>query len=316
MDTLRKFIEKINLEGQFSGELRYDEPMSRHTTFKVGGNADVWVRPEKGIFPSYAAKLLEAAEEEGISVFVLGGGANVVVGDNGLRGIVLDTGAWQGMDNPIESEAVGMFVVRILSGTPVDSIADQLAAKGLSGLEFLAGMPGSVGGAIWMNARCYEKSISDVLVETEVLNEAHRKYVIPFRPEDFSYKKSPFQERKVFILSGSFFLQARELKEMREEMAFYRRDREEKGHYRFPSAGSAFKNNRAFGGPTGKIIDELGLRGLSVGGAQVAPWHGNIIINTGGASAADIRQLMAEVARRVKEERGFDLESEILYIGE
>jgi len=316
MDTLRKFIEKINREGQFSGELRYDEPMSRHTTFKVGGNADAWVRPDKGIFHPYAAKLLEAAGEEGIPVFILGGGANIVVGDGGLRGIVLDTGSWQGMDSPIESEAVGMFFVRILSGTPVDGIVDQLAAKGLSGLEFLAGMPGSVGGAIWMNARCYEKSISDVLVETEVLNEAHRKYVIPFRPEDFSYKKSPFQERKVFILSGSFAVRAREPDKIHEEMAFCRRDREEKGHYRFPSAGSAFKNNRAFGSPTGKIIDQLGLRGLSVGGAQVAPWHGNIIINTGGASAADIRQLMAEVARRVKEERGFELENEILFIGD
>jgi UDP-N-acetylmuramate dehydrogenase len=316
MDTLRKFIEKINREAQFSGELRYDEPMSRHTTFKAGGNADAWVRPEKGIFPSYAAKLLEAAKEEGIPVFVLGGGANIVVGDSGLRGIVLDTGSWQGMDEPEKGEEEEVFSVRLLSGSSVDNLADQLAAGGLSGLEFLAGMPGSVGGAIWMNVRCYEKSISDVLLETEILDEDQRKQAIPFRPEDFSYKKSPFQGRKALILSGRFAVRAREPKEMHDEMAFYRRDREEKGHYRFPSAGSVFKNNRAFGDPTGKIIDQLGLCGLRIGGAQVAPWHGNIIINTGGASGADIRLLAAEVARRVKEERGFDLESEVLFIGE
>ncbi|MDR1802541.1 MAG: UDP-N-acetylmuramate dehydrogenase [Treponema sp.] len=308
-------MEKINREGQFSGELRYDEPMSAHTTFKVGGKADAWVRPEKDIFPAYAAKLLEAAEEEGVPVFVLGGGANIVVGDGGIRGIVLDTGSWQGMDSPIESEEEAISV-RLLSGSSVDGIADQLAAGGLSGLEFLAGMPGSVGGAIWMNARCYERSVSDALIETEILDEDRRKQAIPFRPEDFSYKKSPFQGRKVIILSGRFAVRVREPKEIYDEMAVYRRDRVDKGHYRFPSAGSAFKNNRDFGDPTGRIIDQLGLRGFSVGGAQVAPWHGNIIINTGGATATDIKLLAAEVARRVKEERGFELESEILYIGE
>jgi UDP-N-acetylmuramate dehydrogenase len=316
MDTLRKFIEKINREGQFSGELRYNEPMSAHTTFKVGGKAGAWVRPAKEIFPAYTAKLLEAAEDEGVPVFVLGGGANIVVGDGGLRGIALDTGSWQGIDEPVKSEKEEVFSVRLLSGSSVDGIVDQLAVEGLSGLEFLAGMPGSVGGAIWMNARCYEKSVSDALIETEILDEEHRKQVIPFRSEDFFFFFSPFQGRKVLILSGRFAVRVREPGEIHDEMAVYRRDRREKGHYRFPSAGSAFKNNRDFGDPTGRIIDQLGLRGFSVGGAQVAPWHGNIIINTGGATAADIKSLAAEVARRVKEERGFELESEILYVGD
>jgi len=103
---------------------------------------------------------------------------------------------------------------------------------------------------------------------------------------------------------------------MRKETAAYRQDRSDKGHYRFPSAGSAFKNNRDFGAPTGKIIDLLGLRGFGIGGAQIAPWHGNIIINTGNAAAGDIKSLMDEVARRVKEERGVELESEILFVGD
>ena len=316
METLRKFFEKINREGGFSGELRYDEPMSGHTTFKVGGKADVWVRPAKDIFPAYAAKLLKATWGEGIPLFILGGGANIVVGDLGIRGIVLDTGAWQGFDNPEKNEEGGVSPVRVLSGSRVDGLTDQLAAEGLSGLEFLAGMPGSVGGAIWMNARCYGKSVSDALVEIAILDEDCREQLIPFRPEDFSYKKSPFQGRKALILSGRFAVNPGEPEDIRGEMAAYRRDRGDKGHYRFPSAGSAFKNNRDFGDPTGKIIDQLGLRGFSVGGAQVAPWHGNIIINTGGASSADIKLLVAEVARRVKEERGFDLETEILFVGE
>jgi UDP-N-acetylmuramate dehydrogenase len=309
-------MEKINnQEMKFSGLLRYDEPMSAHCTFKVGGKADAWVRPDRDIFPSYAAKLLKAAKEEGIPVFILGAGANVVISDRGIRGIVLDTGSWKGAEEN-EKEGEEAFSVRALSGTPVDSLADQMAARGLSGMEFLAGMPGSAGGAGWMNARCYEKYVSDALLETEILNESFEREKIPFRAEDFSYKKSPFQQREVLILSARFAVQPREPEGIRREMEGRRQDRREKGHYRLPSAGSAFKNNRDFEEPTGRIIDQLGLRGLSIGGAQVAPWHGNIIVNAGNATASDIRVLMSEVARRVKEERGLELESEILFVGE
>ena len=340
MHNLRKFMEKINTgrkDRLFTGKwpeeaadsggepwyltsapsgredplfIRYDEPMSAHTTFKVGGKADVWVRPGKDIFPGYAARLLRAAREEGIPVFILGDGANTVVSDRGIRGIVMDTGDYSG----VTTQEAGS--VSALSGTSVDALADTLANQGLSGLEFLAGMPGSVGGALWMNARCYGKSVSDVLVETVILDENFEKQTLPFRAEDFAYKKSPFQNRDALILSARFAVRFGEASNMHKEIASYRHDRIDKGHFRFPSAGSAFKNNRDFGDPTGKIIDELGLRGLGIGGAQVAPWHGNIIINTGNAAASDIRQLMDEVARRVKQERGLELESEILSVGE
>jgi UDP-N-acetylmuramate dehydrogenase len=313
METLQKFMEKIN-SGADSVLVRFDEPMSGHTTFKVGGKADAWVRPGKGIFPSYAAKLLSAARGEGIPVFILGGGANIVVSDRGIRGIVLDTGAYRGIGK-CEGKNVPLSV-SVLSGTSVDSLDSRLAGRGLSGLEFLAGMPGSVGGAVWMNARCYEKSVSDALIETVILDGNSQNQVIPFREEDFSYKKSPFQGLDALILSARFAVRPREPAEIRKEAASYRQDRRDKGHYRFPSAGSAFKNSRDFGDPTGRIIDQLGLRGLRSGGAQVAPWHGNIIINTGNASARDIRMLSDEVARRVKEERGLDLENEILFIGD
>jgi UDP-N-acetylmuramate dehydrogenase len=340
MLNLRRFMEKINdmkieekidnQEIKFSGSLRYDEPMFRHCTFKVGGKADVWVRPVRDIFPSYAARLLKAAKEEGIPVFVLGAGANVVISDRGIRGIVLDTGAYRGIGKREDREAKGesdfnelkamreqsFFSVSVLAGTSVDGLTFRLAERGLSGMEFLAGMPGSVGGAVWMNARCYEKSVSDVLLETEILNEVFEREKIPFRAEDFSYKKSPFQQRKVLILSARFAVEFRESKAIHKEMEGRRQDRRDKGHYRFPSAGSAFKNNRDFMEPTGRIIDQLGLRGLNIGGAQVAPWHGNLIVNTGNATASDIRILMSEVAKRVKEGRGFDLESEVLFVGD
>ena len=311
MDNLKKFLEKINSREKFMGLLGFDEAMSLHCTFKAGGSADVWIKPAKEVFLSYVPELLKAADNEGIPVFILGAGANILVSDRGIRGIVLDTGDWAGMEKSEDA-----LSVKVLSGTSVDSLAEELSNSSLSGLEFLAAMPGSVGGAVWMNARCYGKSISDVLINTEILDESYNPEIIAFKPEDFSYKKSPFQSRKVLILSAGFKVYYREKEEIKKEMSSFRQDRIDKGHFRFPSAGSAFKNNHTFGDPSGKIIDQAGLRGFSIGGAQVAPWHGNIVINTGSATARDIKDLMDEVARRVYEERGFKLESEIIFAGD
>jgi UDP-N-acetylmuramate dehydrogenase len=311
MITLQGFIEKINSRPGFAGTFRYNEPMSGHTTFQVGGPADLWVRPEGDCFPDYAALLLEAARKEGIPVFILGGGANIVVADKGIRGIVLDTGGWRG-----GAEAPPSGEIEVRSGTAVDEAVEAAAAAGLGGLEFLAGMPGTLGGAVWMNARCYEKSVSQALTATLILDESLNPVWVPLCPGEFGYKKSPFQERQVLILSARFALTPRPEGDIRREMEEHRRDREEKGHYRYPSAGSAFKNNRDFGKPTGKIIDELGLRGLTRGGAMIAPWHGNLIVNIGNALASDIRALVDETAARVKAAAGFVLEPEILFVGE
>ncbi|GHV43918.1 UDP-N-acetylenolpyruvoylglucosamine reductase [Spirochaetia bacterium] len=325
---MRNFIEKLNTETGFTEAakaeavstalIRYNEPMSAHTTFKVGGPADVWVQPRGEGFPVYAAMLLKAAHAAGIPVFVLGGGANIVVSDRGIRGIVLDTNGFKGQFTVDNDEAgdKSKGSVKVPAGTPVDTLVDALAGEGWGGLEFLAGMPGTVGGAVWMNARCYERSISDVLMETEILDENQEPQRIPFKSADFDYKRSPFQTRDALILSAAFRLEKRPPGEIRREMEAHFQDRKEKGHYRFPSAGSAFKNNREFGKPTGKIIDELGLRGLQSGGAQVAPFHGNIIINTGNATAADIRALVNRVQEKARTARGIELESEILFVGD
>jgi UDP-N-acetylmuramate dehydrogenase len=341
---LSEFIGNINRRRGFKGIFRFDEPMAAHTTFKVGGPADLWIRPGSGEFPEYAALLLGEARREGIPVFILGGGANLVVSDRGIRGIVLDTGGYAGFREPPSSSSFLEF----RPGTAVDDAVEAAAAAGLSGLEFLAGMPGSIGGALWMNARCYERSVSGVLIEAEYLDletgrrerltasgcrsetgetlqPSQRRREAPGLPgslgslaliEGFGYKKSPFQDKNTLILGGRFAVHPRPVGEIRAEMAEHRRDREEKGHYRYPSAGSVFKNNRLFGMPTGKLIDNLGLRGLAVGDAQVAPWHGNIIINRGKASAGDIRNLVDLLITKVKDALGLDLETEVLFSGE
>ncbi|MDR1587775.1 MAG: FAD-binding protein [Treponema sp.] len=344
--TLQKLLARCAAQSGCSVEIRCDEPMSAHTTFRVGGPADVWVRPlvrsgsdlspgegdaagGGGDFRACAAALFALAREENIPVFILGGGANIVVSDRGIRGLVLDTGGHSGLCG--RSGEAGL---EFRSGTSVDDAAETAAAAGLGGLEFLAGMPGSIGGAVWMNARCYGREIAGVLTETEVLDysgaappdlPADRSvspasppvpFRIPLRAEDFGYKKSPFRTRKQLILSARFALKPRSEEEIRREMAEHRKDREKKGHYRYPSAGSAFKNNREFGKPTGKIIDELGLRGFAVGGAQVAPFHGNIFVNTGTARAAEIYALVREIREKVKVATGFTLEPEILFVGD
>jgi UDP-N-acetylmuramate dehydrogenase len=328
---IHHLIEKINIKTKFNGIIRYDEPLSLHTTFKVGGPADVWIQPALPCFLEYTAILLAEAEARSVPVFVLGGGANTVFSDAGFRGIVLDTGAWKGECQdweagvrnavsrlrssplpPLQSEEPISLAFR--SGTPMDEAAETAASQGLGGLEFLAGVPGTTGGAAWMNVRCYGKSISDVLVQTHILDETHNLVSVPFHAEDFGYKRSPFQNRHLLLVSAEFAVYKKDITLIRTEMEEHRKDRTDKGHYRYPSAGSMFKNNPDFGKPTGKIIDELGLRSLTRGGAMVAPFHGNIIINTGNATAADIAGLVKEIQDRVWESLGVELETEVLFV--
>jgi UDP-N-acetylmuramate dehydrogenase len=313
---ITKIVNYCRRNSQCIVDIRYNEPMAEFTTFKVGGSADCWLSPYGDDFPQFSASLLCSARTAGIPVFILGGGANIVVSDNGIRGIVLDTSQWKG--KTITEEGI---IFR--SGTSIDEAVDCAVGDCLSGMEFLAGMPGTIGGAVYMNARCYGKEIIDTLVWTEILDftecaqggipEIKR---VAANKEDFGYKRSPFQKKDCLILSSCFRLQHGNKKSILDEMKKNRHDRKEKGHYLFPCAGSAFKNNRNFGKPTGQIIDELGMKGFSVGGAQIAPFHGNIVINTGGATSAEISALMNKVSEKVKTATGFVLEPEILFVGE
>jgi len=311
-EKIQNIVECCLQKNNCDLDIRYDEPMSLHTTFKVGGTADCYLRPKGDGFPFFCASLLSRIKEEGLPFFILGGGANIVVSDRGIRGIVIDTGAWEG--SVLTEE--GLI---IKSGTTMDEAVQSAAASELGGLEFLAGMPGTVGGAVFMNARCYDREISDVLAWTEIVDFNGSESLIKritAEKSGFSYKRSPFQGKENLILAACFKLIHGNKKNILDEINKNKQDRRDKGHYLFPSAGSAFKNNRDFGKPTGKIIDELGLKGFSIGGAQIALFHGNIVINTGSASAADIRELMDKTAEKVKKAAGFILEPEIMFIGE
>jgi len=315
---IEKVIDQCLKSSPCEVEIRRNESMKDHTTFKIGGEADFFIIPKGEGFISFCASLLNITCKEKIPLFILGGGANIVVSDKGKRGIVLDMGSWKGEYKSALSKKEDELIFK--SGTSIDEAADAACAYGLSGLEFLAGMPGTIGGAVWMNARCYSSEVADVLSHVEILYREKDEYSIKQidvkNGAGFGYKKSPFQEMDCLIISAAFNFRKGNKEKILAEMNKNREDRQKKGHYLFPSAGSAFKNNHDFGRPTGQIIDELGLKGLQAGGAQIASFHGNIVINTGNATASDIRALMDEVAAKVKKETGFILEPEVLFVGD
>mgnify|MGYP003488291264 FL=1 len=214
-----------------------------------------------------------------------------------------------------------------------------IAAENIHYQEF-AGLPGTIGGAVYMNARCFDKSISDILYQTEqieIISKINTKVsTTNFNPSQWDYKKSPFQpnqesnnsqeptipkynfsEHKIFVSSATFKLTRKspeEKSQIQEECKKYINERKNKGHFNFPSAGSVFKNNRNFGAPSGKIIQDADLLGYAIGGAQVAPFHGNIIINKENATATQIKELVQHVQKVVKEKFGFSLEPEIIFL--
>ena len=333
MNNVRKLWENSNITGLYPDlavSVRFDEPMSAHTTFRVGGPADLYVEPSSR---DELASLIGFFTDAGVPVSILGGGSNLLVSDRGIRGAVLSLAAFnlvERLEMQSASSPAAECLVRAGSGASMKDLTEWCCLHSISGLERFAGLPGSVGGAVFMNARCYDISVSDVFFQAEVLYFREGRCTLETRLLDTSvwgYKHSPFQTRTgsdplvlgpdtEIILSATFRVHSGDAGNIREQMDSFIADREQKGHFRFPSAGSMFKNNHAFGKPSGRIIDEAGLRGFCVGDAQVAPWHGNIVINAGNARASDLRRLVDEVRRRVREQTGFDLEPEVIFAGD
>ena len=311
MPTLRDFLEKINIRARTS----FDESMALHCSFGIGGPADALVRP---LDPESAARLHAAARAEGLPLFVLGGGANILVGDRGIRGIVLDMGELDWVR--VSPEEGGGALLAAGAGLGVDELCLEALCRGLGGLEDFAGMPGTVGGSAFMNARCYEREVSQVLSWVESAGPDGARARRPLDPNEWSYKRSPYQGGGAragdLILGAAFALAPAEPAALAATMRARRADREHKGHYRLPSAGSVFKNDRSFGAPTGKLLDALGFRGRRIGAAAVSDWHANIFVNLGGASAADMRALIETARDEARSRLGVELESEVLMVGE
>ena len=281
------------------------ESMADHTTFRIGGKARYFIIP-RNIEALRAAR--DKASEAGLKCFILGGGANVLFPDEGYDGAVIST---QGL-NQIFLEKNGLLHAGC--GAAISDVARFASTAGRAGLQYFYSLPGSTGGAIYMNARCYNTSVADVLKETIYLNPCGELCSLRTEEGSFDYKISPFQTNGGIILEGIFSLGYGDSAALEKEMAGYEADRRSKGHFAYPCAGSVFKNNRAFGLPTGKIIDSLGLRGYTVGGAKISEHHANIIVNSGHATAQDVKELVSLVQDRVQGAFGFHLEREIIYV--
>ena len=347
-ERISKIVENFNHSKFFRGSVTLNEAMSEHTTMKVGGPAQVFVCPEDEMSAAYA---FFTARKEGIKTFTLGGGSNLVVNDDGIEGIVICT--CRNNKITMEKDVLNADKVNVVcsAGVQNNDTVEFCAHNGLSGMESFAGLPGTAGGAAYMNARCYEVNISDRLsyVEYLELDELYAyadksealsdeelekvflqslKKITIINPEEWDYKKSPFMGRERYITKVAFSLTALDKgiftegyqvpqtvqSTIRDKNAYYVEERRKRGHFEAPSAGSVFKNNRSFGKPSGALVDQAGLKGMQVGGAQVAPWHGNFIINKSNASAKDIKDLVQLVQEKVKAQTGFSLECEIIFV--
>ena len=284
--------------------LMKEELMAKHTTFRIGGPAEVYACPNQEQLPA----LLEAAKKENAEVTVIGNGSNLLVGDKGIRGLVIEIGS--GM-NDIRVEGTKIVAG---AGALLSKVANEAAAAGLGGMEFAAGIPGSIGGAVTMNAGAYGGEMKDVIRQVTVLTPECEQKVLSREELDLSYRHSCIPKNHFLVLEAELSLTPAPEQEIRAKMAELREKRVEKQPLEYPSAGSTFK--RPEGYFAGKLIMDAGLRGYAVGDAQVSEKHCGFVINRGNATAAEILQLMKDVQERVKKQSGVTLEPEVKMIGE
>ena len=302
----RQRIRKLLEEYRESAEIIEDAPMARYTSFRAGGAADLMVIPEDA---QTLRQILQLLSEEECPFVLLGNGTNILVRDGGYRGVIVKPG--EGFQN-IRTEGNELVCG---SGALLSVIAKAALHEGLAGFEFASGIPGSVGGAVFMNAGAYGGEIKDVLKEAALVSKDGRKeYTASAEELDLGYRHSALQESGDVVTEVRIALQPGDPEAIRERMAELTRKRNEKQPVSYPSAGSFFK--RPEGYFAGKLIQDAGLKGLTVGGAQVSELHAGFIINTGGATAADILQLMDIVRGVVFEQNGVMLEPEVRIIGE
>ena len=301
--------------------LMQDEPMKKHTTFRIGGPADYYAEPDV----SQISKLIEIAKACDMPVAVIGNGSNLLVGDKGIRGLVIGIG--KGLSAIEVTEAVAQQstaqdftaqgngrIITAGAGAILAAVAAKAAEASLSGLEFASGIPGSVGGAVVMNAGAYGGEIKDVLIDVTVLTAEGELKTVTRDELDLSYRHSIVPEKGYIVLSARFRLSPKPQDEIKAYMAELRAKRVEKQPLEYPSAGSTFK--RPEGYFAGKLIMDAGLRGYSVGDAQVSGKHCGFVVNKGEATAADVLTLIKDVQETVLKQFGVKLEPEVKMIGE
>lgn len=300
MNLCDKLCETVTAENVLT-----DEPMDRHTTFRVGGPADFFVTPANEEQVRDTVLLLE---KENVPYYVMGNGSNLLVGDKGFRGVIIQIAKKM---NQIRVDGETIYAQ---SGALLSRVAAQALANGLTGFEFASGIPGTLGGAVMMNAGAYGGEMKQVLANACVLTKVGEIRVIPADLMELGYRTSIFSKNQDIVLSAELKLERGNEENIRNYMEELKEKRVSKQPLEYPSAGSTFK--RPEGYFAGKLIQDAGLRGFQVGGAQVSEKHCGFVINRNQATAADILSLMEQVADKVEAQFGVRLEPEVKRIGE
>ena len=284
-------------------EILREEPMSRHTTFRIGGPARRFVRPGTA---EELAVLLDAAEQEGWPILLLGNGSNMLARDEGVEALVVHTGALDRVSR------TGERVLRAEAGISLARLAVFAQREALSGLEFAHGIPGSLGGAVYMNAGAYGGEMSQVVVS--VTARFPDRGIVRLDREElaYGYRRSVFTGSRGAVLAAEFALEPGDGAAIRSKMDELSRRRREKQPLEYPSAGSVFK--RPEGHFAGALIEQCGLKGTRSGGAMVSEKHAGFIVNAGGASSGDVLRLIQRIQQTVKEQTGVELEPEVRLI--
>lgn len=288
-----------------SDNVYFEEPMKKHTTFRIGGAADYYLCPHT---PEEIREIIQVCREEQIPWFVIGNGSNLLVSDSGYRGAVIQI--YQNFSRVVCEETV----IRAQAGALLSQIAAQAQKSSLTGFEFAAGIPGTLGGAVTMNAGAYGGEMKDVLKSATVLTGDGQIRRLSAEELKLGYRTSIIKSGEYTVLEAEIGLERGDEEKIRSRMEELREQRKTKQPLEYPSAGSTFK--RPEGYFAGKLIMDAGLRGFCVGGAQVSEKHCGFVINTGDATAADVVGLIREIQRRVEEQFGVKLEPEVRFLGE
>ena len=298
------FLEAIKIIVP-SENILLNEPLAKHTTFKIGGPADIFINVSS---TQEVSQIIKLCEENQVNLHVLGNGSNILVLDKGIRGVLVKFGhnfAKMKFEN-------NRFIVG--AGALLKDVANFAAQNGHSGIEFAVGIPGSIGGAVFMNAGAYEGEMSKVVESVTAINQAGEIIKYQNSEVDFSYRHSIFQDNHHIICEVTLNLGADNQTEITEKMNDFTTRRESKQPLDMPSAGSTFK--RPVGYFAGTLIEQAGLKGFKVGGAMVSPKHAGFVINAGGATAQDVLDLIKEIQRIVYENHGVNLQPEVKTMGE
>ena len=302
--NIKEILEKSKLNKE---NLYYDEPMAKHTSFKIGGPADVFIKVDN---IEELKETLDLSKKNQIPLTIIGNGSNLLVTDKGIREI---TAKLNLKDIEIKNEN-NKQIIKVEAGVPVGLLAQKLLKEEITGFEELSGIPGTIGGAVIMNAGAHGKELKDILKKVTAMD--YNGNIHEFTNEEclFSYRNSRFQKEKYIILQATLELEKGNSTEIKEKMDEYMQFRKEKQPIEYPNAGSTFKRGEDF--VTAKLIDEAGLKGYKIGGAQVSEKHAGFIVNVDNATAKDVIELTDYIKEKIEEKFDKKINLEIQIIGE